>query len=183
MTWVDPAKTRKLTQAPLLARCAALLVCLTEPTAGQLPFYTDDPAVTAPGKWHFEFFNEYDVLQLQSPNIRQNTANGKLNYGLPHNLELDVDYPYLAIFRTVGNPNSVGGGDLNLGSGAQRPEPDLRHAWRQIRGEPADRPSGRACRGLSRVTCHTSNRVIAWFDTELKCRIRITAAPHILKCG
>lgn len=182
MTWVDPAKTRKLTQAPLLARCAALLVCLTEPTAGQLPFYTDDPAVTAPGKWHFEFFNEYDVLQLQSPNIRQNTANGKLNYGLPHNLELDVDYPYLAIFRTVGNPNSVGGGDLNLGSGAQRPEPDLRHAWRQI-GEPADRPSGRACRGLSRVTCHTSNRVIAWFDTELKCRIRITAAPHILKCG
>jgi hypothetical protein len=98
-----------------LARFAVLLVCLVEPIAAQLPFYTDDPAVTEQGKWHFEFFNEYDVLQLQLPNVRQNTANGKLNYGLPHNLELDVDYPYLAIYRTLGNPTSIGGGDLNFG--------------------------------------------------------------------
>lgn len=81
----------------------------------QLPFYTDDPAVTDKGKWHFEFFNELDALQLQYPNLRQNTANYKLNYGLPHNLELDVDAPYLAIFRAVGTPNSAGGGDTNLG--------------------------------------------------------------------
>jgi len=81
----------------------------------QLPFYTDDPAVTERGKWHFEFFNELDALQLQYPNVRQNTANYKLNYGLPHNLELDVDTPYLAIFRAVGTQNSIGGGDTNLG--------------------------------------------------------------------
>src|SRR5262249_46658042 len=105
----------RLTRTPLLARCVALLVGFMEPAAGQLPFYTDDPAVTAQGKWHFEFFDEYDVLQFQFPNIRQNTANGKLNYGLPHNLELDVDYPYLGIFRAVGNPNSVGGGDFDFG--------------------------------------------------------------------
>jgi hypothetical protein len=35
----------------------------------QLPFYTDDAAVTERGKWHFEFFNEYDALQLQYPNL------------------------------------------------------------------------------------------------------------------
>jgi hypothetical protein len=85
------------------------------PLAAQLPFYTDDPSVTEKGKWHFEFFNELDALQLQFPNIRQNTANYKINYGLPHNLEVDVDFPYLAIFRAIGTPNSTGGGDLNLG--------------------------------------------------------------------
>ena len=82
-------------------RWTLLFVCFANPLAAQLPFYTDDPAVTEAGKWHFEFFNEYDVLQLQFPNVRQNTANGKLNYGLPHNLELDVDYPYLGIFRAL----------------------------------------------------------------------------------
>jgi len=90
-------------------------VSIGEPLFAQLPFYTDDPAVTARGKWHFEFFNELDALQLQYPNVKQNTANYKLNYGLPHNLELDVDTPYLAIFRAVGTQNSTGGGDTNLG--------------------------------------------------------------------
>jgi hypothetical protein len=100
---------------PFPLRHLALLASFARPVACQLPFYTDDPAVTAQGTWHFEFFNEYDVLQLQLPNVRQNTANGKLNYGLPHNLELDVDYPYLVIFRTVGNPNAAGGGDFDMG--------------------------------------------------------------------
>jgi hypothetical protein len=91
------------------------VLCGVESLHAQLPFYTDDPGVTEPGKWHFEFFNEYDALQLQYPNLRQNTANFKLNYGLPHNLELDVDSPYLAINRDVGNQPSSGVGDTNLG--------------------------------------------------------------------
>src|SRR5713226_3079141 len=90
--------------------------CMAAPLAAQLPFYTDDPAVTERGKWHFEFFNEFDALQHpQYPSLRQNTANYKINYGLPHNLELDVDTPYLAIFRAVGTPGSTGGGDTNVG--------------------------------------------------------------------
>lgn len=88
---------------------------IAESLVAQLPFYTDDPAVTERGKLHFEFFNEFDALQLQYPNIRQNTANYKLNYGLPLNLELDLDAPYLAIYRAVGTPGSVGLGDTNLG--------------------------------------------------------------------
>jgi len=90
-------------------------LCIAEPGVAQLPFYTDDPAVTERGKWHVEFFNEFDSLQLQYPNVRQNTANCKLNYGLPFNLELDVDAPYLAIFRAAGAPGAAGGGDTNLG--------------------------------------------------------------------
>jgi hypothetical protein len=100
------------------ARVLPLLLCalwIEKPLLAQLPFYTDDPAVTERGKWHFEFFNEFDALQLQYPNLRQNTANYKINYGLPHNLELDVDTPYLAIFRAVGTPGSTGGGDTNVG--------------------------------------------------------------------
>jgi len=98
-------------------RVLPLLLCsLVPPLYAQLPFYTDDPDVTDRGKFHFEFFNEFDALQHpQFPNLRQNTANFKLNYGLPHNLEIDLDIPHLAIFRAVGNPGSAGGGDTNLG--------------------------------------------------------------------
>jgi hypothetical protein len=91
------------------------LLCFCEPINAQLPFYTDDTAVTEPGKWHFEFFNEYDALQLQYPNQRQNTANFKLNFGLLHDLEVDIDSPYLSIYRTTGNQPSSGVGDTNLG--------------------------------------------------------------------
>jgi len=91
-------------------------LCAMEPLRAQLPFYTDDPAVTEKGKWHFEFFNEFDALQSpQYPNLQQNTANYKLNYGLPYNLELDVDSPYLSIFRATGSNSSLGIGDTNLG--------------------------------------------------------------------
>ena len=93
----------------------ACMLCVSGQLHAQLPFYTDDTGVTERGKWHFEFFNEYDALQLQYPNLKQNTANFKLNYGLPHNLELDVDSPYLAIYRSPGNPPSTGIGDTNLG--------------------------------------------------------------------
>jgi hypothetical protein len=97
----------------LLAFCG---IWSASPVLAQLPFYTDDPAVTEAGKLHFEFFNEVDALQSsQYPNLRQNTANFKLNYGLPYRLELDVDAPYLSIFRAVGARKSAGSGDTDLG--------------------------------------------------------------------
>lgn len=103
---------------PFNPRLLLLLICIlaaAAPLRAQLPFYTDDTGLTERGKWHFEFFNEYDALQLQYPNKRQNTANFKLNYGLPHNLEVDVDVPFLSIYRTPGIPPSNGNGDTNLG--------------------------------------------------------------------
>src|ERR1700756_3294446 len=92
-------------------------ICSATPALfAQLPFYTDDPAVTEQGKLHFEFFNEFDGLQSsQYPNLRQNTANFKLNYGLPYRLELDIDAPYLSIFRTIGVNDSAGPGDTDMG--------------------------------------------------------------------
>jgi Putative MetA-pathway of phenol degradation len=93
----------------------ACVLCFCTRLHAQLPFYTDDTAVTERGKWHFEFFDEYDALQLQYPNLNQNTANFKLNCGLPHNLEVDLDSPYLSIYRSSGIQPSSGVGDTNLG--------------------------------------------------------------------
>jgi hypothetical protein len=92
------------------------VVCALTPARAQMPFYTDDPEVTARGTLHFEFFNEFDALQSSEfPNLRQNTANFKVNYGLPHNLELDLDGPYLSIYRATGTQSAGGMGDTNLG--------------------------------------------------------------------
>jgi hypothetical protein len=93
----------------------SFILCIGKQLQAQLPFYTDDTAVTELRKGHLEFFNEYDGLQLQDPNRTQNTANFKLNYGLPHSFEVDVDFPYLSIYRTEGNAPSYGFGDTNLG--------------------------------------------------------------------
>jgi hypothetical protein len=105
-------------------RCSAAAFVLTLVLASfgapsshaQLPFYTDDPSVTPVRTLHVEFFNEIDALQsAQFPNLRQNTANIKINTGLPHNLELDFDAPYLSIYRDRSTPSSTGAGDTNLG--------------------------------------------------------------------
>jgi hypothetical protein len=93
-----------------------LVSLVAPPSRAQLPFYTDDPSVTPVRTVHVEFFNEIDALQsAQFPNLRQNTANIKINTGLPHNLELDFDAPYLSIYRDPKTPSSTGAGDTNLG--------------------------------------------------------------------
>lgn len=99
----------------LLALPLGILIDGGYSVRAQLPFYTDDTIVTESGKSHFEFFNEYDAFQLQDPNHTQNTANFKFNYGLPHSFEVDVDFPYLSIYRTEGKAASNGFGDTNLG--------------------------------------------------------------------
>src|SRR5579859_7631395 len=102
-----------------LRRLSLLVLCAIGHAGlllAQMPFYTDDPDVTDRGTLHFEFYNEFDGLQSsQYPDLRQNTANFKLNYGLPHGLELDVDAPYLAIYRAPLTPASNGIGDADMG--------------------------------------------------------------------
>jgi Putative MetA-pathway of phenol degradation len=88
----------------------------TGPLLAQMPFYTDNADVTDRGTLHFEFFNEFDGLQsAQFPDLRQNTANFKVNYGLPHSLELDFDIPYLSIYRASGSESAAGNGDADMG--------------------------------------------------------------------
>src|SRR6185369_2970418 len=98
-----------------LASIAVLAACRL---LGQQPFYTDDAGTTPKGQLHFEFFNEFDALQHSLyPNIRQNTANMKLNFGVTDSIELDLDNPYLAIFRSqLTEPRNLNGiGDTNVG--------------------------------------------------------------------
>jgi hypothetical protein len=94
------------------------IICMfaTVPLLAQMPFYTDNADVTDQGTLHFEIYNELDGLQsAQYPDLRQNTTNFKVNYGLPHNLELDFDIPYLAINRASGSQDSSGNGDADMG--------------------------------------------------------------------
>jgi hypothetical protein len=104
---------------PSLLKIALTLSCVVSamaPVRGQMPFYTDNADVTDNKTLHIELFNEFDGLQsAQYPDLRQNTFNYKINYGLPHGLELDFDAPYLSIYRAPGKQSSDGPGDTDMG--------------------------------------------------------------------
>jgi hypothetical protein len=83
----------------------------------QQPFVTDDADVTAKGKFHFEFSNEFDLLQPAAfPNLRQNTASFELDYGLLKNVEVDIEAPLIMILnaRGVTQPRAFGPGDTRF---------------------------------------------------------------------
>ena len=83
----------------------------------QQPFVTDDADTTPNGKFHFEFSNEFDWLKRSSfPNIRQNTADFELGFGLLDGVEIAIESPLLTIFNAPGTvPRKVSGvGDTNV---------------------------------------------------------------------
>jgi len=97
-----------------------LLIAMAWPTAvwAQQPFATDDADVTPKGKAHIEAFNEYDWLQLsQTPHLRQNTFNMRVNYGLGRDFELDLDSPLITILNDASTSprRPFGLGDTNFG--------------------------------------------------------------------
>jgi hypothetical protein len=67
--------TRRAILAGLLLLCAGL-------ACAQQPFATDDAEVTPRGQWHFEYANEFAVLQKSDyPNLGQDTSNFVIQYG------------------------------------------------------------------------------------------------------
>lgn len=83
----------------------------------QQPFVTDDADVTARGRFHFEFSNEFDWLQRASfPSLKQNTADFELDYGLFDGVEVGIAAPLLMIINERGTTQrSVSGiGDTNI---------------------------------------------------------------------
>jgi len=83
----------------------------------QTPFVTDDADVTEKGKFHFEFINEFDILQRDAfPTLKQNTADFTLAYGLFKNVEISIESPLITLFNARGTePRRVTGmGDTNL---------------------------------------------------------------------
>lgn len=103
-----------------LCRLCCIFLCLAAPVVvvrAQQPFVTDDADVTEQGQVHFEFSNEFDVLQRNSyPSRFQNTADFELDYGLFKHLEVGIEAPLLTIFNAQGADarRITGIGDTNL---------------------------------------------------------------------
>lgn len=108
-----------------ICRCVAanlflviFLICLSPARAlAQQPFLTDDADTTPKGKFHFEFSNEFDLLQRSAfPNLKQNTADFELDYGLFENVEIGLAGPWLTIINDPSaqfrRPSGIG--DMNL---------------------------------------------------------------------
>lgn len=95
----------------------ALLLLSLDSSFAQQPFVTDDADVTPRGRFHFEFSNEFDLLQRASlPSLKQNTADIELDYGLFEGVEIGIAAPFLTIFNQAGTtPRTVSGfGDTNV---------------------------------------------------------------------
>jgi Putative MetA-pathway of phenol degradation len=103
-----------------LKRIAWTLLVLSGAAASvraQQPFVSDDAEVTAKGLFHFEYFNQYAELpRTASPDLRQDTNNFTIQYGLLRNLEVNVDFPLIAIDRALESPlaSAFGLGDVDL---------------------------------------------------------------------
>jgi Putative MetA-pathway of phenol degradation len=108
-TWIWRSLSATLLLLPLLFGASA--------SRAQMPFYTDNADVTPPKKLHVEIFDEVDGLQSsQFPDVRQNTANLRVNFSPISGLELDLDAPYITIYRAPESQASRGIGDTDLGA-------------------------------------------------------------------
>jgi hypothetical protein len=98
--------------------CAlALLFLVSAAVQAQQPFVTDDADVTPKGRFHFEFSNEFSLLQRSSfPSLKQNTADFELDYGLFEGVEIGFAAPLITIFNASGTiPKTASGiGDTNI---------------------------------------------------------------------
>lgn len=101
--------------AGILVLGSALLLIGAAPSRAQQPFVTDDAEVTDAGHWHFQYSNEYDVLQKSAyPNLRQDWQNFVVQYGLAHHVEVNVDFPLILIENGGATPGAFGFGDLDF---------------------------------------------------------------------
>jgi hypothetical protein len=89
----------------------------TGTAAAQAPFVTDDAEVTPPREFHFEYANSYVALARNAfPDLRQDTSNFVIQYGLLPGLEANVDFPLILIAREKSSPigSAFGLGDVDL---------------------------------------------------------------------
>jgi hypothetical protein len=83
----------------------------------QQPFVTDNTDTTPKHHFHFEFSNQFDLLQRSAfPNLKQNTADFELDYGVFDNLEIGIESPLLTIMNARGTVplHPTGNGDTNV---------------------------------------------------------------------
>ena len=97
--------------------CIVFLLFPTTHAEAQKPFITDDADVTPHRHFHFQFSNEFDVLARSAfPNLKQNTADSELDYGLFEKVEIGIEAPFLTIVNDRGGlQRRVSGiGDTNV---------------------------------------------------------------------
>ena len=114
----------------LFALAAACALLLGGRASAQQPFVTDDAEVTDAGRWHFQFSNEYDVLHGDAfPNLRQDWSNLVIQYGLLDHVEVNVDFPLIAIENAHGTSDVFGLGDVDFAAKWKivAEEPDRKH--------------------------------------------------------
>jgi hypothetical protein len=110
----------------LIVRAAALRLLLLAALAlagagtarAQQPFVTDDTEVTPLHEFHFEYANSYVALSKSAhPDLRQDTNNFVIQFGLLSGLEANVDFPLIYIARDQESPtgSAFGLGDVDFG--------------------------------------------------------------------
>jgi len=100
-----------------LLLCLVLFGAISVGARAQQPFASDDAEVTPKGNWHFEYFNEYAALSRNvAPDLRQDTNNFVVQYGLLSDLEVNLDFPLIAIDRAHHSSlaNAFGLGDVDF---------------------------------------------------------------------
>ncbi len=101
----------------LLLITLAFVLFVSATVKAQQPFVTDDADVTPKGHFHFEFSNEFDLLQRSAfPSLKQNTADFELDYGLFEGVEIGFAAPLITIFNASGTiPKTASAiGDANI---------------------------------------------------------------------
>ncbi|HKP45583.1 MAG TPA: transporter [Pyrinomonadaceae bacterium] len=104
---------------PLKTVACLLFIIATAVTAvAQQPFVTDNTDTTPKHRFHFEFSNEFDLLQRTAfPSRYQNTADAELDFGLLKDVEVGIESPLLTIFNdgsTTMPRHVIGIGDTNV---------------------------------------------------------------------
>ncbi|HYK40823.1 MAG TPA: transporter [Thermoanaerobaculia bacterium] len=118
-----PVGRRALTRAAAAALLrgfvfAFFAIAAARPAAAQQPFLTDDTEVTPAHEFHFEYANSYVALSRNAnPDLRQDTNNFVIQFGLLNNLEANVDFPLIYIARDRGSQvgSAFGLGDVDFG--------------------------------------------------------------------
>jgi hypothetical protein len=164
----------------LLLICSSLLLGANSFAVAQQPFNTDDIGVTPRHHWHFELANEFDIVAAESyPNLRQNTANLKVAFGLFENLEVGVDNQAITIMNANSlllERNVFGMGDLDFSvkykflkekEGSKRPGLAASFA--------IEYPTGDASRQLGSGLRDYVGNLIAQFPLTDKTKLRFNA--------
>src|SRR5882724_8149794 len=100
-----------------LVTALSVLVMTVSLVHAQQPFVTDNTDTTPRHHFHFEFSNQFDLLQRSAfPNLKQNTADSELDYGVFDNLEVGIESPLLTIMNARGTvpQTPTGIGDTNI---------------------------------------------------------------------